>query len=207
MKGKLLKIQMELKAPKNQKNTFGNYKYRSCEDILEELKPLCSKNKCVLKIEDDLVNIGERYYIKATAILYDTETDTSIEATAFARESETKKGMDESQITGATSSYARKYALNGLFCIDDTKDADTNEYAKKTQEPKNLDTDDYGIVTVIPKINDTKITALTESIKNAKITDEQLEKVLRKYDYAELKDIELPNYTKIVNDLAKLKGE
>ena len=128
---KLLEIQKELKAPKGQRNTFGNYKYRSCEDILEAVKPLCVKQKAVLTITDSIVQIGERIYIKATAELHDTEAvgerAKEICNIAYARESETKKGMDESQITGTASSYARKYALNGLFCIDDTKDADTDE--------------------------------------------------------------------------------
>ncbi len=122
----LKKIQKELKAPKNQFNAFGKYKYRSCEDILEAVKPLL--NNATLVINDEMVVIGERYYIKATATL--TEEDKSISATAYAREPEEKKGMDSAQITGATSSYARKYALNGLFLIDDTKDADTMDNSK-----------------------------------------------------------------------------
>ena len=134
---KLLNIQQELKAPKGQKNTFGNYKYRSCEDILEAVKPLLAKNKCVLTISDELECIGDRYYIKATAKITDIENGETIENTAYARESLEKKGMDDSQITGATSSYARKYALNGLFAIDDTKDADTDEYQKQLKEKSN----------------------------------------------------------------------
>ena len=133
---KLLNIQLELKAPKNQRNNFGGYNYRSCEDILEAVKPLLKDNNCTLTISDELVNIGERYYIRATARLTDAENAGSYyENTAYAREAETKKGMDESQVTGACSSYARKYALNGLFCIDDVKDADaTNTHGK--EEPK-----------------------------------------------------------------------
>lgn len=130
---KLLNIQQELKAPKNQRNNFGGYNYRSCEDILEAVKPLLKANKCILTIDDELVNIGERYYIRATAILADAENaEDYYSNTAYAREAETKKGMDESQVTGACSSYARKYALNGLFCIDDVKDADaTNTHGKE----------------------------------------------------------------------------
>lgn len=120
---KLQLIQSKLKAPKNQRNNFGNYNYRSCEDILEAVKPLLEEQKLTLVINDDIVNIGNRYYIKATVTLSGEEE--SIFVSAMARESETKKGMDESQITGACSSYARKYALNGLFLIDDTKDADS----------------------------------------------------------------------------------
>lgn len=131
---KLSAIQQELKAPKNQRNTFGNYNYRSCEDILEAAKPLCAKYKAALVLVDDIKEIGGRFYVVAQAQLHDCESDAAVAASAFAREPETKKGSDESQITGAASSYARKYALNGLFCIDDTKDADTNE--NKAQEQK-----------------------------------------------------------------------
>ena len=122
---KLAMIQQKLKAPKGQMNTFGKYKYRSCEDILEAVKPLLGE--LVLTISDDIVEVGGRVYVKATVSL--SSGSGNVSTTAFARESDTKKGMDESQITGATSSYARKYALNGLFCIDDTKDSDaTNQH-------------------------------------------------------------------------------
>lgn len=124
--------QSELKAPKNQYNSFGKYNYRSCEDILEAAKPINKKYGLVLLLTDRPVCIGQRYYIEATARLYDTESDQFIEATASARESDTKKGMDDSQVTGTASSYARKYALNGLYNIDDTKDADTDAYKKQT---------------------------------------------------------------------------
>lgn len=136
---KLSKIQQEMKAPKNLWNKFGNYSYRNAEGILESLKPYEEKYKVAVVIQDDVINIGQRYYIKATATLYDVETDESISASALARESETKKGMDDSQITGTASSYARKYALNGLFLLDDTKDADSDEYHNQTtQEPKKV---------------------------------------------------------------------
>lgn len=130
---RLLAVQMELKAPKNQFNGFGKYSYRSCEDILEAVKPLCEKQGLVLMLSDSLEYISGRFYIKAMAILTDTETGKQTSASAFAREDETKKGMDGSQITGSASSYARKYALNGLFCIDDTKDADTRDNRSEVQ--------------------------------------------------------------------------
>lgn len=123
---KLIKIQQALKAPKNQYNDFGKYAYRSCEDILEAVKPLVAEEGLALTLSDELVQMGDRYYVKATVTL--TDGTASIQAHAFAREAMTKKGMDESQVTGTASSYARKYALNGLFCIDDAKDADTEEY-------------------------------------------------------------------------------
>lgn len=134
---KLIVIQETLKAPKSQRNNFGNYNYRSCEDILEAVKPILREQKCAIIITDELVNIGNRFHIKATATLLDSESENKLESSAFAREEETKKGMDGSQITGASSSYARKYALNGLFCIDDTKDSDgTNDHGKAPEQPK-----------------------------------------------------------------------
>lgn len=133
---KLIEIQSELKAPKSQFNKFGGYNYRNCEDILEAVKPLCAKHEIVPLLSDEIVMIGDRFYIKATAKVTDGKEE--IATTAFARESKDKKGMDESQITGSASSYARKYALNGLFCIDDTKDADfmDNSQSNKQQQPK-----------------------------------------------------------------------
>ena len=129
---KLGAIQQALKAPKSEYNDFGKYKYRTAEGILESVKPLLAEHKCVLLLRDDLESKEGRVYIRATAQFFDAEsTETYIEATAFAREEETKKGMDASQVTGAASSYARKYALNGLFCIDDNKDSDfTNQTPK-----------------------------------------------------------------------------
>ena len=128
---KLLNIQNELKAPKSQYNTFGKYKYRNAEDILEAAKPICLLHKAVLTVSDAVVLVGDRFYIKATAILEDIENGEIRSTEAFAREEDSKKGMDSSQVTGAASSYARKYALNGLFCIDDTKDADNDDNSNK----------------------------------------------------------------------------
>lgn len=131
---KLAKVQAELKAPKGQFNSFGKYHYRSQEDILEAVKPILSRQGMTINLTDDIVLVGERYYVKSTATVSDG-TDT-ISVTAFAREPSEKKGMDESQITGTASSYARKYALNGLFAIDDTKDSDTEEQPKPTIEKR-----------------------------------------------------------------------
>jgi len=127
---KLSKIQQNLKAPKGQTNNFGKYKYRSAEDILEAVKPLVNKEGLILTLSDEIQLIGDRIYVKATARLTDGEQE--VVTIAFAREEASKKGMDASQVTGAASSYARKYALNGLFCIDDTKDSDaTNDHGKQ----------------------------------------------------------------------------
>ena len=170
---KLSNIQNELKCNKNQFNKFGGYKYRSCEDILEAVKPLCKKYGTTLILSDKLVNIGERYYIEAQATLVNFEENDEqksyVANTAYAREEENKKGMDGSQITGTASSYARKYALNGLFNIDDTKDADTDEFTKQQQ------VDDDKV------IDKTKVQALNKSIENAGITDEVVELILSGY--------------------------
>ena len=123
---KLISIQTELKAPKGQYNNFGKYSYRSAEDILEAVKPLNAKQNLLLTLTDEPILVGDWHYIKATATL--TDGDDTLKVTAYARESLNKKGMDDSQITGTASSYARKYALNGMYLIDDTKDADTDEY-------------------------------------------------------------------------------
>lgn len=135
---KLMAIQQTLKAPKDLENKFGGYKYRSAESILEAVKPLLAENKCVLLLNDSIEEVGGRVYVKATALLKDlseTQEPQKIMVSAFAREEESKKGMDASQVTGAASSYARKYALNGLFCIDDNKDSDfTNTQTKEQQK-------------------------------------------------------------------------
>jgi hypothetical protein len=122
---KLLKIQIELHAPKNNYNSFGGYHYRSLEDIVEAIKPLCEKYDALLTISDGIVEVGGRVYVKAIVSLENLDRSGVLTGEAYAREQEDKKGMDQAQITGAASSYARKYALNGLFCIDDVKDADT----------------------------------------------------------------------------------
>ena len=134
MVDKLSLIQGNLKAPKGQMNKFGGYKYRSAEDILESVKPLLSEHGLILTLSDEMVMVGDRVYVKATARLTDGQSE--VQTTAFAREEESKKGMDGSQVTGASSSYARKYALNGMFLIDDTKDADATNTHGKTSAPK-----------------------------------------------------------------------
>lgn len=130
---KLSAVQTELKAPKDQRNNFGGYNYRSCEDILEALKPIQAKYGATTLLSDEVEQKGDRFYVKATATFIDIDTGDTISVTALAREADVKKGMDESQITGSASSYARKYALNGLFDIDDTKDADTMDNRNEPQ--------------------------------------------------------------------------
>lgn len=167
---KLSKVQSELKAPKGNYNSFGKYKYRSCEDIVEAVKPLLSENGLTMIICDSIEVVGDRYYVKALVKLIDIETGDIIEAQAFAREEESKKGADGSQVTGASSSYARKYALNGLLCIDDTKDADaTNDHGQQAAaEQKKISTDK---VTVIVNLLGETGTNVDEFLKYFKVTD------------------------------------
>jgi hypothetical protein len=197
---KLNKIQSELKAPKNQRNNFGNYNYRSCEDILEALKPLLSEVKAVLIIKDKIELIGNRYYVKATATLQDCESKENIKATARARETENKKGMDESQITGASSSYARKYALNGLFLIDDTKDADTMDNTKK-EVKKETKEDKF-----VKDLNQDLINDITKKVKelNPDIKKEEFKSFIKEKTS---EDFETKNLNNIINKLDILISE
>lgn len=186
---KLSKIQQEMKAPKNLWNKFGNYSYRNAEGILEALKPFEEKYKVAVVLHDDVFHVGDRYYIKSTATLYDTETDESITTSALARESESKKGMDDSQITGTASSYARKYALNGLFLLDDTKDADTDEYQKQTQQKEES-----------PKIKSAHVKTLENCIPKHGQT---VEKVCSFYKVKSLADMTIEQF----DDIMKRMGE
>lgn len=139
---KLINIQSELKCNKSQFNKFGGYAFRSCEDILEAVKPILAKYSCALFLTDTIELIGDRYYIKATATIVDVEDNSTLSNNGFAREDESRKGMNSDQLTGATSSYARKYALNGLFCIDDAKDSDsTNEHDKSESKKEYQEND------------------------------------------------------------------
>lgn len=174
---KLLNIQTSLKAPKSQYNSFGKYNYRNCEDILEAVKPLLKSNGITLRLTDDIVCVGERYYVKATAILSDGESEIS--TSAFAREEETKRGMDASQITGSASSYARKYALNGLFDIDDTKDSDTTNTGNDTTKGKVTSINKNGELTEVTK---KKINNCLTQLKN--ITGLEMKEILNKVNFA-----------------------
>ena len=176
---KLLAVQNELKAPKDKRNNFGGYNYRSCEGILEAVKPLLQEQGLMLTIKDEVVNIGDRYYVRATVLLDDISSNGEIAITALAREEEAKKGMDASQITGTASSYARKYALNGLFLIDDTKDADTEEFHRTTQENGQKTN-----VATQPNQPPAKKIALTQ-----KIVDEKLKFILEQTDTETVKNI------------------
>lgn len=189
LKEKLLAIQTELKAPKGQYNNFGKYKYRSCEDILEAVKPLLAEHKVVLTITDEVVDIGSRIYVRACATISDVESDEHFTNVAWAREDESKKGMDGSQITGTASSYARKYCLNGLFLIDDTKDADTDEYQKTTNGSAD-------------KINDKDVEALRKRFDTLNIDEEAL---CKQYGLKSLKEMSVGQMTELNGKLNKLE--
>lgn len=203
---KLTLVQEELKAPKNQRNTFGNYNYRSCEDILEAVKPLLKKYRLNLTIRDDLDERDGRYYIKAFATLVDIDSPTEkIITTAEAREAESKKGMDESQVTGATSSYARKYLLNGLFLIDDTKDADTDEYVKQTTQVESKPTQP----TPAPQPTTDKISeAQAKRLFAISGGDQELVRlVINEHGYTSSRDIKKVDYDTISSEIElKAKG-
>lgn len=194
---KLLNIQNELKAPKNQHNSFGNYDYRSAEDILEAVKPICKENKVLLTIEDEIVLVGERYYVRATAEIIDCEIEnSSYSVVAYAREEESKKGMDASQVTGATSSYARKYALNGLFCIDDTKDADTDAFKKQQNNSnKEFKTSNNNQPKLISEAQRKRLYAIANG------NNEVAKRVLSRYKYENSEQIKVSDYEKICSEI------
>lgn len=189
---KLALIQQELIAPKNQYNSFGKYNYRSCEDILEGLKPCFKKTKAAVTVSDEVVVIGERYYIKATATLFCTESGQYIQNTAYAREEGEKKGMDASQVTGSTSSYARKYALNGLFCIDDVKDADSRDNRQQeAKEKAQAEADQKKIENSV--ISAVKVKALESRCEKEGVSIEKICKLYKVKSFAELTEKKLYN--------------
>lgn len=188
---KLMNIQNELVATKDQFNGFGKYNYRSCESILEALKPLLKQNKCTVKLDDELIMIGDRYYIKATATIKDVETGESESTFAYAREEESKKGMDGSQVTGASSSYARKYALSGLFAIDDNKDSDTtNTHGKETK-----------------KLSEAQIKRAYALAAKANVTKEQVDKQIYTKFQKKIADLTKEEYDIVCTGYEKLGGK
>ena len=193
---RLLNAQSELKAPKGQYNNFGKYKYRSAEDILEAVKPINAKHGVLLTITDEPVLVGDWHYIKATATI--TDGTESIVVTAYARESLNKKGMDDSQITGTASSYARKYALNGLYLIDDTKDADTDEYRNQGNKAPAVKSATQAEIGNLKKEIIAFSKLMTEQGKDVK--PEQVEQTLNITDYAKL------NSEDVKEAVTKLKG-
>lgn len=234
---KLLQVQAGLKAPKSQYNKFGNYYYRNCEDIQEAAKPLLGEVKATLVVGDELVQMGERFYIKATARFMDCESGEEITNTAYAREELEKKGMDASQVTGSTSSYARKYALNGLFCIDDVKDADNQEETGKGKVENNKTSGKgksssanagnsgrnagqgkgpaspptIGSIPVGAKTSDYVTTPMIASVKSLieKHSNKglKMEKILAMYKIKKIEDMTLENYKDCMNKLKLYEKE
>lgn len=216
LRDKLLNIQKELKVPKNAYNSFGKYNYRSCEDILEGLKPVLVKVKATLQISDTIEVIGDRYYVKATASLMDTESDECIENVAYARESDDKRGMDASQVTGATSSYARKYALNGLFLIDDTKDADTDENKKesvarqkkaptKSEEQLNKEMAESVDKDLVPSGKPVDAQRIKRIMGELERTGVSIDTILGAYQCKDLREMTEEQYISCMNRLLKSK--
>ena len=193
---KLMQVQTKLRAPKGQYNSFGKYSYRSCEDILEALKPLLGEVGAIVNVTDEIKLIGDRYYVEATASFIDTETGERMIAKASAREAETKKGMDDSQVTGSVSSYARKYALNGLFAIDDNKDADSTNTHSKEIKPNMTPTG----------ITEAQLKRLFVIGNKAGIKKEVVEGTVRKIFNCEAKDMTKEQYDNICERLEKKAG-
>lgn len=207
---KLLQVQSRLKAPKSQYNSFGKYPYRNCEDIQEAVKPLLSEVNAILVIGDELIQIADRFYIKATARFMDCESQDEIKNTAYAREELEKKGMDVSQVTGSTSSYARKYALNGLFCIDDVKDADNRDNGeigkpdgnkgkqgnKDTKKPKANEPDINPEKAAAEKIDQAKLNVIKVELERTGVKEPV---ILGLFNLKKLEDMTTEQFVKVMN--------
>lgn len=198
---KLLKVQTELKAPKNRRNTFGKYNYRSCEDILEAVKPILNEIKATVFIQDSIAEFAGKVYIEATAYFVDIEKPDvpQICVTAYAREAVDKKGMDDAQITGTSSSYARKYALNGLFLIDDVKDPDSDEYRDETQGKTKSSTKKNTDTSVLDEfVNAGQLETLNMLLKKAEITEDKFREI---YNIATMPEFPAAKYDDAVKKL------
>ena len=198
---RVIQAQNEIKAPKGQYNSFGKYKYRSAEDILESAKPVLLKYGLYLTLSDEIFPAGDRIYVKAVATLHDTESEQQLTVNAFAREPMQKKGMDDSQITGTASSYARKYAMNGLFCLDDTKDADTDEYHNQTYQKKQTPRTQRVQAPEVLKPNKLQLDALIELAKSKGFGVSQ---IARRAKVRNLEDMTMEMYTTLANGFQSL---
>ena len=194
---KLMTVQTKLRAPKSQYNSFGRYSYRSCEDILEALKPLLAEVGAIVNVSDEVKLIGDRFYVEATAMFLDCETGDSVVVRASAREAETKKGMDDSQVTGSVSSYARKYALNGLFAIDDNKDADSTNTHSKEIKPN---------MTPVG-ITEAQLKRLLAIGNKAGFSKDTIIKTVKKSYGCELKDMTKEQHNEVCNRLENKGGK
>ena len=196
---KLNQVQVNLEAPKNQYNSFGKYEYRSCEDILKGLKDLLKETKSAVTISDTVKQIGDRYYIEATAKFIDIETSEFVEATALAREDESKKGMDLAQVTGSVSSYARKYALNGLFAIDDAKDSDSTNTTNKGTKTENKQSTNKTNSINEAQIKRLYAIAYSKGISNDKVKDQVSTKFKK-----DISDLTKPEYDAVCAGYEKI---
>lgn len=197
----LRNVQSKLKAPKGQFNSFGKYRYRSCEDILEAVKPLLAEEGLILILTDEVVWIGDRFYVRATATVKNEDGESESNA-AYAREESEKKGMDGSQITGTSSSYARKYALNGLFLIDDTKDADTDEHAKQTKKSEQAKAEKDA--DLIPHGEPVTVERLEKLLAEIERTGSVESKICTAYKIKDLRDLTEAQYISAMNRLEKM---
>ena len=195
---KLMTVQTKLRAPKGQYNSFGKYSYRSCEDILEALKPLLAEVGAIVNVSDEIKLIGNRFYVEATASFIDVETGERMIAKASAREAETKKGMDDSQVTGSVSSYARKYALNGLFAIDDNKDADSTNTHGKDIKPN---------MTPTSGLSEAQLKRLLAIGNKSGFNKDTIVKTVKKLYGCELKDMTREQYNEVCNRLESKGGK
>lgn len=220
---KLQRVQFGLKAPKNQYNKFGNYHYRNCEDIQEAAKPLLQEVKAALIVGDELMLIGDRYYIRATARFVDCESGETVDNTAYAREEQEKKGMDVSQVTGSTSSYARKYALNGLFCIDDVKDADNQdntagkgtkgsaktsgkqEAGKLENRKQSLSAAPAAQAAEADKVTPAMIESVRSMVEKYSTKGLKMEKILKMYSIKDMTEMSVAQYKDCMNKLELYK--
>lgn len=208
---KLIKVQTLLKAPKSQYNNFGKYNYRSCEDILEAVKPILEEVGLTLLITDTIEIIANRYYVKAECTLIDTEDGSNLKTTAYAREAEEKKGMDVAQVTGATSTYARKYALNGLFLIDDTKDDDflnNGEQCKNTNETKSQQNKGLTETKVQQNkgLTEKQIKRLYAVAINCGFTIDHVKNSLKSYNKTDPKELTKEEYNELIDRIEKAGG-
>ena len=203
---KLMEIQTKIKAPKNLYNSFGKYKYRNAEGICEAVKPYLAEMNCSLTLSDEIIEVSGRIYVKATATLRDIETQESISSTAMAREADEKKGMDESQITGTASSYARKYALNGLFLLDDTKDADSDEHHVEAEEKQKRAKEEEEHAKAVEDISKMKISKIkVDSLANKAISDNvPLQRILELYKVPDIESMTEKQYRNCMDNWKKI---
>ena len=210
--GKLLKIQCGLKVPKNKYSEFGNFHFRSCEDILEAAKPICEENGCVITLYDEITQVGDRYYVRATATIFDIESEESFVTSAWAREEEIKPKLDRSQTTGSASSYARKYALNALLAIDDTADADTLNDAEQKEKQKEKKTE-YKPVQKQPTSSTQYAQQTPKTITEAQRkrlfalgNEPDIRAVMKEYNIEHTTDIPMAKYDEICKQVEAMKG-